>query len=196
MISCRDWLPWTKICYIIVYRRQSNDQGIGGTAAHPAKPQNFPRANSLENCYLPRNFEIKTASSSLTVFHRAKLSTRSITHLCSCWKLKEILRNKANPVGMSKSGFCSWTTIFWLNRHLQPRRNWPTWPSNVLITHFISRIWHRRATSCSLDWKNIWNFDISFRRSKKCIEVCGEYVENILSLLAVACFLPGRAKDL
>jgi hypothetical protein len=29
-----------------------------------------------------------------------------------------------------------------------------------------------------------------------CIELRGEYVEQIPSLVAVACFLPGRAKDL
>jgi hypothetical protein len=32
--------------------------------------------------------------------------------------------------------------------------------------------------------------------TKKCIELRGEYVEWIPSLIAVACFLPGRAKDL
>ena len=32
--------------------------------------------------------------------------------------------------------------------------------------------------------------------AKKCIELGGEYVEQILSLVAVACFLPGRAKEL
>ena len=34
------------------------------------------------------------------------------------------------------------------------------------------------------------------QRAKKCIELRGECVESILSLVAVACFLPGRAKDL
>jgi hypothetical protein len=34
------------------------------------------------------------------------------------------------------------------------------------------------------------------QRAKKCIELCGEYAEYIPSLVAVACFLPGRAKDL
>ena len=33
-------------------------------------------------------------------------------------------------------------------------------------------------------------------RAKKCIELSGEYVEQIPSLVAVACFLPGWAKDL
>ena len=28
-----------------------------------------------------------------------------------------------------------------LTGHLQPRRNWPTWASNVLITHPILQIW-------------------------------------------------------
>jgi len=39
MISCRDWLPWTKPGYITMIRRQSNNQQIDGIAAHPA-PKN------------------------------------------------------------------------------------------------------------------------------------------------------------
>jgi len=83
----------------------------------------------------------------------------------------------------------------------------------------------RRTTTCSLDWKNNWKIS-SFRptrrsllpswpawtikflifflsgfqkleqRAKKCIELRGEHVEKIPSLVAVACFLSGRAKDL
>ena len=34
------------------------------------------------------------------------------------------------------------------------------------------------------------------QRAKKCIELRGEYVEKIPNFVAVACFLPGRAKDL
>jgi len=34
------------------------------------------------------------------------------------------------------------------------------------------------------------------QRAKKCIELRGEYVEYIPSLVAIACFLPSRAKDL
>jgi len=34
------------------------------------------------------------------------------------------------------------------------------------------------------------------QRAKKCIELRGQYVEFIPSLVAVACFLTGRAKDL
>jgi hypothetical protein len=41
-----------------------------------------------------------------------------------------------------------------LTGHLQPTRNWPTWASNVLITHPILQIWPQ-TTTCSLDWKTI-----------------------------------------
>ena len=34
------------------------------------------------------------------------------------------------------------------------------------------------------------------QRAKKCIELRGEYVDYIPILVAVGCFLPGRAKDL
>jgi len=34
------------------------------------------------------------------------------------------------------------------------------------------------------------------QRAKKCIELRGEYVEQTPSFVAVACFLPGRTKDL
>ena len=47
---------------------------------------------------------------------------------------------------------------------------------------------------------NLLNFFLSGLQkleqwAKKCIEVRGEYVELILNLVTVACFLPGRAKD-
>ena len=34
------------------------------------------------------------------------------------------------------------------------------------------------------------------QRAKKCIELRGEYIEQIPNLVAVTCFLPGGAKDL
>ena len=64
-------------------------------------------------------------------------------------QLKDIL--KENAAGRSPRGSCSCTTILRLTGHLQPRRNWPTWASSVLITHPILRICPRRTTTCSLD---------------------------------------------
>jgi len=82
VISCRDWEPWTKPGYITMTRRQSNNQWSGGIAARPA-PKNSECKIPLEN-FSPRFFGIKTTSSSLIIFQRAKLSTPSITYLCWC----------------------------------------------------------------------------------------------------------------
>jgi len=66
-------------------RRQSNNQWSDGIAAHPA-PKNSECKNPMEK-FSPRIFGIKTASFSLIIFQKAKLSTRSITHLCWCnWR--------------------------------------------------------------------------------------------------------------
>ena len=72
----------TKPGYITMTRRQSNNQWCGGIVAHPA-PKSSECKNLLEK-FSPRLFGIKTASSSLIIFQKAKLSTRSITHLCWC----------------------------------------------------------------------------------------------------------------
>ena len=68
-------------------------------------------------------------------------------------QLKDILKEKRSGAGRSPKGSCSCTTMPRLTGHLQPRRNWPTCASSVLITHSILRIWPRRTTTCSLDWK-------------------------------------------
>jgi len=57
-------------------------------------PRKF-RVQKSAGKFSPRFFVIKTVSSSLTIFQRAKLSTRSITHLCWCnwrtfWRKKEV----------------------------------------------------------------------------------------------------------
>jgi len=82
MISSCDWWPWKKPGYITMTRRQSNNQWICGVGAHPA-PKYFECKNPLEN-FSPRSFAIKAASSSLIIFQRSKLSTRSITYLYWC----------------------------------------------------------------------------------------------------------------
>ena len=63
-------------------------------------------------------------------------------------QLKDILKEKCR--GKIARGSCSCATMPWLTGHLQPRRNWPTWVFNVLITHPILWIWPCRTTTCSL----------------------------------------------
>jgi len=182
-------------------RRQSKNQWSGGIAAHPT-PKKSECKSPLEKFSL-RYFGIKTASSSMIIFQRAKLSTWRITYLCCCnWRTFW----RKNAAGRPPRGSCSCTTKSRLTGHMHPRRNWPTWSSNVLITHPILRIWPRRSTTCSLDWKKqlkvchfssdaeviaaaeTWldeqpsEFLLSGlqklqQRAKKCIELRGEYVE-------------------
>ena len=151
MISCRDWWPWTKPGSITTTRRQSNNQWSGSIAVHPT-PKNSECINPLGK-FLPRFFGIKTEFSSLIIFQRAKLSVWSITRLCWCSRRK-------NAAGRSLRGSCFCPTMPQLTRRLHPRRNWPTWAYSVLITHSILRIWPRRTTTCSLDWKNNWKVAI------------------------------------
>jgi hypothetical protein len=66
-------------------RIQNNNQWSDG-AVGPPDPKNSECKNPLEK-FLPRSFGIKTAPSSLIIFERDRLSTRSITHLCWCnWR--------------------------------------------------------------------------------------------------------------
>ena len=148
------------------YDSETKQQSTEGSiVAHPA-PIYSECKNPLEMFSL-RFFGIKTASSSLIIFKRAKLSTRSITHLCWCsWRT--FCRRNAHAAGRSPRGSCSCTTMSWLTGHLQPRRNWPTWASTVLITYPVLRIWPLRTTSCSLDWKKIDSSPFFVRRRGHC----------------------------
>ena len=150
MISCRDWWPWTKPGYITMARRQSNSQWSGGIVAHPT-PKNSECENPMEK-FSPRLFGIKTASCSVIIFQRAKLSTRSITHLCWCRWRTFWRKNAAGSHQVS----------------LVLARQCPGSPgsctSRILITHPILRIWPRRTTNCSLDWKHNWNVTILLPR--------------------------------
>ena len=122
-------------------------------------PKNSENKNPLEKSW-PRFLGIKTVSSSLIIFQRAKLSTRSITDLCWC------ILNK-NAAGRSPRWSCS-CSMPRLTGHLQPRRKWPAWASSVLITHPILRKWPRRTTTCSLDWKTIEWLPFFVRRGGHC----------------------------
>ena len=82
MIFCHDWWRQMKPGYITMARVQSNNQWSGGIAAHPSSKKSG--CKNLMEKFPPRFFGIKTACCSLITFHRARLSTWSITHLCWC----------------------------------------------------------------------------------------------------------------
>ena len=172
----RDWWPWTKPGYITMTRRQSNNQWSGGIAAHPA-PKYSECKNTLGK-FSPRFFGIKTVYSSLFILQRTNLSTQSITHLFWCnWRMF----GRKNALGRLRSWSCSSTTMARLTGYVQPRRNWPTWASSFLITHPILRIWPRRTTTCSLDWKNNWKVAIFLPTQRSLLPWRPGWTDNLLN---------------
>jgi hypothetical protein len=131
-------------------RRQSNNQWRGGIAADLTPPQkNSERKYPLK--VLVSIFGINTAFSLLIIFQRVKLSKRSITHFR--WCNRRIFRRKNTARGKETKGSCSCTKMSRFTEHLRPSKNWPTLASIILTTYDIHRVWPRRTTTCSLDWK-------------------------------------------
>ena len=146
------------------------------------RPKNSECKNPLKN-FSSRFFGIKTEASTFIIFQRAKLSTQSITHLCWCnWRTFW----GTNAAGNSPSGSYSCTTLPQLTGHLQPRRNWPSWASNVLLIHPILRICPIRTTTCSLDWINNWKVAI-FCPTWSLLPRRPGWTHNILNYFWVAC---------
>jgi hypothetical protein len=126
-------------------RRQRNNQRRGGVSVLPLPPQKkfsqmqksareFPASNFLDQYvilidYLPK----------IQTFGAEKYSSLLVLS-------KDIL-----PRVVHQWGSCSFSTMLRLTGHLQPKRNWPNWASDVLITHPIFRVWCCWNTACSLD---------------------------------------------
>ena len=69
------------------YDPETKQQSMEWRHSGSPRPRNSKCKNPLEK-FPPRVFGIKTWWSSLIIFQRAKLSTRSITHLCWCnWRI-------------------------------------------------------------------------------------------------------------
>ena len=149
-------------------------------------------------------FGIKTASSSLIIFQRAKLSTRNINHPCWCnWRTFW----RKNSVGISQSGSCSCMAMPGSPGTCNPEETGlPGLPVSWSTPPPILWMWPPRTTTCSLEWKNTnemspffvrpgghcWRGDLVGRTKiwiffewlakvratgKKCIYLRGEYVE-------------------
>jgi hypothetical protein len=142
----RDCWPCTKLGYITMTRRRSNNQRWHRSFPRPAAKNSVcknPSRISRHDLLLTRQYPPHWLLPKDQTINAEYFSSLLV-------QLKEIWRK--NDAGNSPSAFCSCTTILRLTGHLQPRRNWPNWASNVLITHPILRIWPRRITTCSLDW--------------------------------------------
>ena len=146
------------------YDPETKQQSMDWSNSGSPRPKISQCKNPLGN-FSPRFFGTKTASSSLIIFQRAKLSTRSITHLCWCnWTT--FWRKNAAVSSPRLSGSC--TTTPRLTGNVQPSRNWPAWFSSVLINQPILQTWLRRTTISSLDRKNNLNSSFFVRRVVHC----------------------------
>jgi len=169
MISCRARLVTVDETWLYLNDPDiKKNQWSDGIAAQPAPtPPKKSDCKIFLESFSPWIFGIKTTSSSLIIFQRAKLSTGSITQPCWC-KWRKFWRK--NFAGISPRSSCSCSKILRIIGHLQPRRNWPTWASSISITHPILQIWPRLSNTCSLDWKTIEKTKFSVRRKGHC---CG-----------------------
>jgi hypothetical protein len=128
---------------------------------------------------------MKTASSSLIIFQGAKLSMWSITNLCWCnwrtfWRI--------NVTGRSPGGGSySCTTMPHLTGHLQPRRNWPTWASSVLITHLFSESGPVGLPPCPWTEKNYWKVTIFGSMRRSLLPRRPGWTDELLNFFWVAC---------
>jgi len=112
-------------------------------------PQKLPSAKIRWRSSRLDFFGIKTAGI-LLIDYLLKGQTINAEYFSSpLVQLKDILKETRR--GKFTKGVLFLHDIASAHRHLQARRNWSTWASNVLITHLILRIWPRRTTTCSLD---------------------------------------------
>ena len=126
-------------------KQQSMEWRHSGSTRPPKKSE---CKNPLENSSPASKFWDKDGI--LLIDYLPKNRTINVEYHSSLLvQLKDIFKEK-RPARSSR-GSCSCTTMPRLTGHLQPRRDWRTWASNILITHPILRIWSRRTTTFSVD---------------------------------------------
>jgi len=185
MISCRVGLVTIDETWLYHYDAETKQQSMEWRHSGSPRPQKFRVQKPAGEVLACLDF----LGSRRHPPHRlssewSKLSTRCITHLCWCNRRKFWGKN---AMARSPRWSCSCTTMPRLTGHLQPIRNWPTWASNILITHTILRIWPRRTTICSFDWKNNWNVAIFRSTRRSLLPRRPGWTDNVLNIFWVAC---------
>jgi len=136
IISCRYWWSWTKPGCITMTRRQSNNQWSSGIAAH-ATLKNYECKNPLKK-FSPRFILGSRRHPPPWLCSKGPNYQRGLL-LIFAGVIEGHFEGKM-PRECHQGRSCSCTAMPRLTGHLQHRRNWPTWASNVLITHPILRI--------------------------------------------------------
>jgi hypothetical protein len=145
MISCRDWWPWKKPSYIIVARRQRNNQWSSGPP--PKIPSAKFRWKSSRLDFLgSRRHPPHWLSSKRPNYERGVL-------LISDGADEGHLEGKTPREG-SQGGVLAMHDNAPAHPALATQKKLAYLGFQCLITHPILRIWPRRTTTCSLDRKN------------------------------------------
>jgi len=114
-------------------RRQNKNQCSGGIAAHPTPPKKIPSAKIR---WKSSRLDFWDHDGIVLIYYLPKGQTTNAEYYSSL-----LVRFEGKtPQKVHQGGSCSCKTMPSFTRHLQPRRNWPTWASNILITHLILRI--------------------------------------------------------
>jgi len=197
MISCRARLVTMDETWLYHYDPETKQQSMEWRHSGSPRPQKF----RVQNFSRLDFFWIKTASSSLIIFQRAKLSTRSINHLCWCnWRTFWM----KNAAGRSPKGSRSCTTMLRLTALATHKKlayqgfqclDHPPYSPDQPPSHYhlfpgLKKNWKvaiLRPKRRSLllrrpGWTpNFWLFLSGLQnleqRAKTCIELRGQYVE-------------------
>ena len=176
MISCCDWWSWTKPGYITMTQRLNNSQWSGGIAVHPV-----PKYS---------NTKIRWKSSP-SIF----------------WDQDGILLIDCLPKGQTVNAEYYWSLLVQLNDILKDKRRGKV-TKGVLFLHdntphhralatqkklaymgfqcLDHRIWPRRTTTCSVDWKNNWKVAI-FLLTRSLLPRRPDWTDNLLIFSWVTC---------
>jgi hypothetical protein len=101
------WLVTMDETWLYHYDLETKQQSMGwrhSVSPHPS-PKKFWVQKSAEK-FLPQFFWLKMVSSSLIILQRAKLSVRSITHLCWCNWRKNATPWECHQVGLVLAWQC------------------------------------------------------------------------------------------
>jgi hypothetical protein len=113
-------------------RRRSNNQRSGGIADQPVQKKIRVQKSAGNVLVSPRFWGDQEGI--LLIDYLLKGQTINAEYYSPLRvQLKAILKGKRR--GKFTKNVCSCTTMPQLTGHLQPRRNWPTWASSILITH-------------------------------------------------------------
>jgi len=158
------------------------NQWSGSITAHPA-PKNSDCKNPLEK-FSPRFFGIKmvSSSSSSSKGPNCQHGVLFISAGAIEGHFEGKMLREGNQGGLVLARQCPGSTVT-----CDPKENGLPGLPVSRITQPILRIWPRRTTTCSLDWKNNWKVAIFHPMQRSLLPQRPGWTDNILNFFWVAC---------